>query len=141
MNQNIDKSKVEEIEKELSRFTCTTQYYRPFFFLPYIYLTDGTKYLVERCNCLWLMADIAAYMESPKIEKHPELQSLQFWYLIVKENKTAELRCEWDEDKVVYKRKYSSTDFPLSHICLFVQKIRVEEKYQKEWLIHLSSEY
>ncbi len=87
---------------DLEQFTGTTQYYRYSPLFRQMVLTDGTRYLAEAGECYWLFDRIASLQIHPDIKNHPELQTLQFWWLDVREGQTGILTCEWHKDKIVY---------------------------------------
>ncbi|MBW4422556.1 MAG: hypothetical protein KME13_25645 [Myxacorys californica WJT36-NPBG1] len=117
------KTKAEKIGAlaELHRFTGTLGYYRysPQLF-PNVVLTDGVRFLVETAQCYWLVDAIAAIQSDPTVCNHPQLAELQFWTLLVDENESATLLCEWESDEVVYTQKIEWADFPLPQQRIWV---------------------
>lgn len=105
----------------LRQFTGTTQYYRYSKLFPFLLLTDGTKFLAERGECYWLFDKIATLQIVPAIKEHPKLRQIQFWKLVVHENRSATLTCEWDKNQTVYQEGLYSTDFPLSEVRVWIQ--------------------
>ena len=129
----------------LAQFTGTSHYHRCNPCFPNILLTDGTRYIGDKLGCFWLFDLIGVLQKTPLIAKHPELQRLQFWHLLVAEDASAKLNCEWDKDELVYSYKIPYTDFPYisEAFCLYSQRVDLQVIGEKGigWVIHLPSEY
>lgn len=125
---------------DLAGFTGTTRYYRYSPLFRSFVLTDGTKYLAEAGECYWLFDQIASLQFLPVIRNHPELRVMQFWYLEVREDRSAVLRCEWDKNKTVYMDVIPYTDFPLEHIRIWVGQTSLDDAGQVR-VAFLPSEY
>ena len=130
---------------DLAGFTGTSHYHRCSPYFPHILLTDGTRYMGDKLECFWLFDLIGLLQRTPRIAKHPELKRLQFWHLLVAEDASAKLSCEWDKDKLVYSHKIPFTDFPSTPepLCLYSQRLDLRVIGEKGigWVIHLPSEY
>ena len=129
-------------ENELYPFTGTTAYYRYSPLFPYFILTDGTHYLAEKGECYWLMDKIAALQMHPTIKECRELQHIQFWKLVVHEDRSATLTCEKDDREVAYEESIKYTDFALNSVKIWVQRTRFPDNL-KSWsyIAYLPSEY
>jgi len=92
--QNDREQTVKEIANNLSQFSGTGAYYRYSPLFPFLLLTDGTRYLVEACNCYWLIDLIASMQRDPLIRDHKKLQAIQFWNLTVNAEQSATVTCE-----------------------------------------------
>ena len=130
---------------DLAEFTGTSCYHRCSPYFPNVLLTDGAKYIGDKLGCFWLFDLIGLLQKTPHIAKHPELQRLQFWHLLVAEDASAKLNCEWDKDELVYSHKIPFTDFPATPepLCLYSQRLDLRVIGEKGigWVIHLPSEY
>jgi len=111
----------EQIRQELRHFTGTTAYYRFSRLYPNFLLTDGAKFLAERCQAFWLLDLIASHQINPDLRNHPQLQDgeLQFWTLTVTDSSAVAV-CEWDTGQEVTRQEIEYTDFPLPEIRLYV---------------------
>lgn len=119
----------------LPQFTGTTQYYKYPFFSITVFLTEGAYYLVKEAECHWLIDAILSHQINPEISNHPELQSLQFWKLNVRDDDSASLWCEWDKDQIVETQEIAYTDFPLDTFTLYCSPTT------QGCVIYLPSEY
>lgn len=115
-------------EADLAQFIGTTTYYQHPFGIQY---TDGVQYLAENGKAYWLIDAIASWQFNSKVRNDRMLQEIQFWKLIVHEDRSATLVCERDEGDSVVTQMIPFTDFPLQRITLYVQ----------EGVILLPSEY
>ncbi len=115
-----------QIATELKQFTGSTTLYKHWLGLKY---TDGIKYLAEETSCYWLLDAIFSH-QTKQFLSNPKLREFQIWHLRV-ENNSGILICEWDSNQEVLRQEIEYTDFPLSHIKLYV----VEE------ILILKSEY
>ena len=113
------------LNSELSQFIGTENYYR----ITRIHLlTDGTKYLAEQAQCIWLMDAIASHL--------PKYFNDYFCVARLTVNdSSAELVIDDGNDNVYARQKIEYTDFPLSEIKLYCQ---FDGEY---WVIMLTSEY
>ena len=94
------------------------------------------QYLAQEANCYWLLDAIASH-QTKQFLLNPKLREFQIWHLQVQDNSgvksavgslsTAELHvliCEWDTNQEVLRQEIEYTDFPLSHIKLYlVEKV------------------
>ncbi|MCT7989022.1 DUF6876 family protein [Laspinema olomoucense] len=108
-------------ESELRQFIGTTAYHR--HWLGAFVLTDGVQYLAEKGEAHWLIDAIASYQPDARVKEDPMLQDFQVWELAV-ENNSAVLTLLRDTDDPVLTQEIEYTDFPLSHIKLYLtQKV------------------
>ncbi|NJN13474.1 MAG: hypothetical protein HC815_38435 [Richelia sp. RM1_1_1] len=108
-----------EITSELNQFYGSTTLYKHWLGLKY---TDGIKYLAHEANCYWLLDAIASH-QTKNLLSNPRLREFQIWHLQVQDN-SAVLICEWDTNQEVLRQEIEYTDFPLSHIKLYlVEKV------------------
>jgi hypothetical protein len=108
-----------EIITELNQFYGSATHYKHWLGLKY---TDGVQYLAQEANCYWLLDAIASH-QTKNLLSDPRLREFQIWHLQVKDN-SAVLICEWDTNKKVLRQEIEYTDFPLSHLKLYlVEKV------------------
>jgi len=92
-------------QSELSHFIGTENYYR---FLCGTLLTDGTKYLAEKADAFWLMDTIASYQMYKPIREMP----IQFWHILIHENRSAMLELGEDlPEPIVLRQKFPYVTF------------------------------
>lgn len=128
--------------EQLNQFIGTTQYYRYSPLFPYLLLTDGTKFLVEKSRSYWLFNTIAALQLHPPIREHFKSQQIQFWTFTVTDNRSATLICEWDKGMTVYEEKMEPINFYLESISIWVQPTRFPDKPENCYYVaYLPSEY
>jgi hypothetical protein len=140
--QNDREQTVKEIANNLSQFSGTGAYYRYSPLFPFLLLTDGTRYLVEACNCYWLIDLIASMQRDPLIRDYKKLQAIQFWKLTVNAEQSATVTCEWDSEQTVYAQNIEYTDFPLSEARIWIQPYYSSPSDKNKKLVaHLPSEY
>ncbi len=109
----------QQIISELNQFYGSATLYKHWLGLKY---TDGIKYLAHEANCYWLLDAIASH-QTKKLLSNPKLKEFQIWHLQIKEN-SGVLICEWDTNQEVLRQEIEYTDFPLSHIKLYlVEKV------------------
>lgn len=109
----------QEIARELNQFYGSATLYKHWLGLNY---TEGMQYLAEEASCYWLLDAIASH-QTQKLLSNPKLREFQIWHLQVKEN-SGVLICEWDTNQEVLRQEIEYTDFPLSHIKLYlVEKV------------------
>ena len=109
----------QEIASELNQFYGSATLYKHWLGLKY---TEGIQYLAEEANCYWLLDAIASH-QTKQFLSNPKLQEFQIWHLQVQEN-SGVLICEWDTNQEVLRQEIEYTDFPLSHIKLYlVEKV------------------
>lgn len=102
--------------------------------------TPGVKHLAERAGAFWLIDMIVSYVGSPimrqAIDKDPRLGSLQFWRLIVGEDRTAIVTCKADSGiKPAITQEIEYTNFPLDNIDLWMGYDGIR------WTLYLPSEH
>jgi len=103
------------ILNQLSNNIGTEHYYKIMF--SSIVYTDGIKELIGLCNCYWLISDTAI-----EITHNKALQK-QFLILNIKVNKdkSAIVTLKEDSNKpLLYAKRYSYTDFPLSEYEFYI---------------------
>ncbi|MBE9212822.1 MAG: hypothetical protein HC836_37515 [Richelia sp. RM2_1_2] len=109
----------QEIATDLKKFYGSVNLYKHWLGLRY---TDGIQYLAKEANCYWLLDAIASH-QTKNLLSNPRLREFQIWHLRVKEN-SGILICEWDTNQEVLRQEIEYTDFPLSHIKLYlVEKV------------------
>ena len=107
----------EAFQQELGNFTGTENWYRHGLARAITY-TDGVKFVVETCSCYWLIDEIAL---SNMTEKKLKMEEFQVWKFAADvEKSTGLLTCEDGNDKVVYKKKITFTDFPYPEIKFYM---------------------
>ena len=124
----MEATEINEIESTLAHFTGTENYHRFSILFRNLVLTDGVKYLAEKCGAYWLMDVIGSYQK--KCYKDEMLRDFQIWNLKVNDNEGV-VTCERDTDDVAFSQKIPFTDFPLDKIKL----------YCSNGVIMLASEY
>jgi hypothetical protein len=101
-----------ELKSQLVGFTGTSQYWKGSLTLDY---TDGIKSLHEIAKCYWLIQDISI-VSKMKFKNAP----FQVWAIDVKNGK-GELTMKEDTGRpVLYRQKYSYTDFPEGRFEIWV---------------------
>ena len=134
------------IEQELKQFTGTSAYYPVGPITPNAVMSDGTKFLIERADCHWLISDIAVHMKVTKKLLHHQFV---IWILRVNEANKATLTAYWDYDSElsleennleyrIVEQHIPYTDFKeqtgMNHIRLYAQR-------SEYTVIFLPSEY
>ena len=97
----------EELKRNLCQFTGTDGYHK-FSPLSRLVITDGVKYLADKCGAFWLL-DIIASVKSTE----------EFQVCKLVKNKTgngAKFVIEDGNSNIVYTQKIPFTDFPLDEI-------------------------
>ena len=82
--------------------------------------TEGIQYLTHEANCYWFLDAIASH-QTKQFLSNPKLREFQIWRLQVQDN-SGVLICEWDTNQEVLRQEIEYTDFPLSHIKLYLLK-------------------
>lgn len=91
------------------------------FLLPFDYLaTEGVANMIDLCGCNWLFSDLGADLKFNK--KYMDIDTS---FLIVRIKKDDKGGCEVSlredtDEPVIYSKKYSYTDFPLSDFELYL---------------------
>lgn len=114
-----------ELQANLSQFIGTEKYYR---ITHRHLLTDGTKYLAENAQCIWLMDAIASHL--PK-QYHDCFAMVN----VIVKNSSAQLTLDDGNGKVFAEQYIEYTDFPLNVLKLYCT---FDGEY---WVIMLTSEY
>ena len=108
-----------QIQSELKYFKGTTTYTKHLFpGLSPIMLTDGCKYIREKCNGYWLFDAILSYQTEWEV-KH---SYYQVWRLEKQKDDTWLLSCEDGHGKVILTQKIEYSDFPIRHIAIWIHK-------------------
>ncbi|MGD1871569.1 MAG: DUF6876 family protein [Mastigocoleus sp.] len=108
-----------KIAEEMNAFCGSSILYKYYLGLKY---TEGIQYLAQEANCYWLLDAIASH-QTQELLSNPQLREFQIWHLRVEEN-SGVLICEWDTNQEVLRQEIEYTDFPLSHIKLYlVEKV------------------
>ena len=114
----------EQILKSLSGFIGSENFYKDNFCFRKSIYTDGFKRFMELCLCEWLYSDMSVYCSMKLLNKEDFIICR-----IVKQDKTAEafLYSDYSEDNekfnkehLLYKQKYSYTDFPLNEYSFYI---------------------
>jgi hypothetical protein len=105
----------QEIIAILKQFSSSTIFYKHWLGLKY---TEGVQHLAEETNCYWLLDAIFSH-QTKSFLSNPNLREFQIWHLRV-ENNSGILICEWDINQEVLRQEIEYTDFPLSHIKLYL---------------------
>lgn len=92
-------------EGDLAHFIGTNNYYEAMGF----YCTDGVKFLVEKCQCNWLIVAIASYQRQCMRDKM--LRGIQFWTLEKGEGNSATLNCYRDANDLAFQQDIPYSDF------------------------------
>ena len=108
-----------EITALLKQFYGSATLYKHWLGLKY---TEGIQHLAQETNCYWVLDAIASH-QTKQFLLNPKLREFQIWHLQVQKN-SGVLICEWDTNQEVLRQDIEYTDFPLSHIKLYlVQKV------------------
>jgi hypothetical protein len=105
-------------EADLAQFTGTEQWYQHALGILY---TDGVRHVAQQGGAYWLIDAIASWQFEPDVRDDAMLQEIQFWKLVVNEDRSAVLTCERDTDDVAVTQELEFTDFPLRSIRLFLE--------------------
>lgn len=106
------------IESELAMFTGTENYYKHHG-LYGITLTDGIKYMAEKCNAYWLL-DVINSHQTHKIRQN----NFQIWTLERKgDGCVVYMRTDSDQPKLV-NQAIEFTDFPMQKFeCYLIDNV------------------
>ena len=113
---------IQQIKTGLNGFYGTNEWHRWSILFPKMLLTDGAKYVADKCEAYWLMDNIASHQRKALQDK--KLQDIQFWTLKLNAKGSryaATLICERDTGDIAIKQEIEYTDFPLPEIKLYVQ--------------------
>jgi len=108
-------------QSELNQFIGTEHYYNYPIMGMKFYLTDGIKYMAEKCNAYWLLNEIFL-SQIDEIEHYP----FQIWKLEKKDDQFV-LTMKTDSDQPVLVRKViKESDFPLdSFKCYLIDDVLI----------------
>jgi len=112
-NTNI-KNLCNELLKSLESYTGTEQYTK-IPFSDYVY-TDGIKALIDLCGCSWLISDFGILLSHKKQYEKPFL----ILNIKVKDDKAVITLKEDTDEKPIYTKKISYTDFPLKEYEFYI---------------------
>lgn len=109
--------------EELARFTGGDCFYRHPLNRSVIY-TEGVQYLALKAEAFWLLDAVVSYFGSPEMREATEadsrLESLQFWCLKVREDRSAVLTARADEGVEPFiTQRIEFTDFPVDSIDIW----------------------
>lgn len=108
---------VETIIENLSQFNGTFEYH-PYRFLnlkPDYLLTDGVNYLINSCDCHWLVDYLLSVQSLPAVAS----ASFQSWKLSLIENKWVIGATDGNNNRI-YSGIIDSSDFPLNGITIWI---------------------
>ncbi len=106
----------EAFQQELGNFTGTENWYRHGLARAITY-TDGVKFVAENCGAYWLVDEIAL---SNMTEKKLKMEEFQVWKFTVNVEKgEGVLTCEDGNDKKIYTKKITFTDFPYPEVKFY----------------------
>jgi len=97
----------------LAQFSGTENHYRHGLIRGVTY-TDGVQYLAITAGAYWLVDDIAW----GETRRDVRAEDFQVWHL-ARKGRGATLTCDDGNGRVVYSKRISYTDFPLSEIKLY----------------------
>jgi hypothetical protein len=99
----------------LAQFTGSESYYRHGLVRSIVF-TDGVKYIADTAGAYWLLDEIAlAQKGQPAVAR----EEFQVWSLKVNANSTATLTCEDGNDRPVFSKTLTFTDFPQDGVTLW----------------------
>jgi hypothetical protein len=100
---------------DLMQFTGSETWYRHSLVRKVLY-TDGVHYVAEAAGAYWLIDDIAF----AQLDAAVAAEEFQHWKLAVDTAKSiAVLTCEDGNGRIVFKKDYTFTDFPLDEIRFY----------------------
>jgi hypothetical protein len=106
---------MENLEIELANFIGSENYFK--HSIGNFNYTDGIKFLADQAQCYWLLDVVGSCQHLKKVKHVP----FQRWELMVNEDKSAVATMKEDSDMpVIIKQEIPFTDFPLSHIKLYL---------------------
>lgn len=100
---------------DLAHFTGTETWFRHSLVRRILY-TEGVQHVAEHGGAYWLIDEIALNQMVPAIAA----EGFQVWRLAVAADNTAILTCDDGNDRVVFTKKLSFTDFPLDEIRFYL---------------------
>ena len=113
-----EKTKAEELERNLSQCWSDNLYYRDFCGRKQQY-TEGVRTLAIGGNCYWLLDAIASYQ--PAAMSDAMMRDFQIWTLTVNDDKSALLVGSRDTNDPMFRQEIPCTDFPLPFIKLYLE--------------------
>jgi len=103
-----------DLKSNLAQFTGTESHTRWSSLFHNHVLTDGTKYVAEKCGAYWLMDVIASYASADWYKKNPFITAT----LKVKDGKGC-VKFTDGNDNVLQYQDFEYTDFPLDEITIW----------------------
>jgi len=124
-----------KLKADLGHFTGTEAYHGLGALFPKVCLTDGAAHLAVEGNCMWLMTDSAALLQTKGWEAEDGFVTVR---LVVNPDKSFVHTLEDGNDGVKWSNTGNWTDFPFSDgIVLF----GVYDEGLGRWVLMLTSEY
>lgn len=103
-------------QADLMQFTGTENWYQHGLVKKVSY-TDGVKYLAEMAGAYWLIDEIALCQIYENAVKAEEFQA---WTLLIdEETSSAQLKCTDGNERVLFSKHITFTDFPLQKVQLY----------------------
>ncbi len=102
-------------KSDLMQFTGSENWYRHGLNRKVLY-TDGAQYVAERGGAYWLLDEIALIQP---YDKAVAAEEFQVWKLTVRPNRTAMLKCDDGNGKIVFSKEIEYTDFQLDEITFY----------------------
>ena len=114
-------------QSDLDQFTCTEKYYAYNLFDNEVSLTDGVKFLAEKCACYWLLDAILSWQIYPRMKA----EEFQVWKLKRQIDDSWLLTAEDGNGKKLASQDIPYSDFPLNEVSIWLVG----------WVMLLPSEY
>lgn len=108
-------AKEDKLRGELAQFIGSEEHHR-FSYLSRLVITDGVKYLSEKCKSFWLLDVIASY-QGRKLEAKTE--GFQVWKIKKIRESLAVVTCDDGNGNIAVRQEIEYTDFPLSEYKLY----------------------
>ena len=93
-------------QSHLNQFSGSCNYHR---YGRCLLLTDGVRYLIEQCQCHWLVDVVISYQ--PQLMRDSILQHIQFWKLEKTGDSTGVVRCLRDTNDIAITQELDYTSF------------------------------
>lgn len=100
---------------ELRQFTGTETWFKHGV-IRSITFTEGVKYVADKAGAYWLIDEIAL---PQRFEARVKAEEFQVWKLTLGEGHSAVLTCDDGNNRVVYRKEITFTDFPLQEIRFY----------------------
>ncbi len=106
---------------------------------PHVLYTPGIQYLAEAGGAYWLIDEIALALGSREMQMQialdPRAGDMQFWSLRVRDDQSASLVCEVDQDQPILTKRIAFTYFPLDRADIWAGFDG------RRWTLYLPSEH